>query len=87
MNLRRPILLNRNLHPRRAPNACRPCQYPPVIGTIFEDRDLDGYALDLFIADREQLPFAVGKRLRDVAGYRAANSMGFGCFFAFVPRY
>ena len=52
-----------------------------AFNTILEDRDLDGYAFDLFVTEREQLPLAVGERLCDVAGYHAGYIMGFCRFF------
>ena len=52
-----------------------------AFNTILEDRDLDGYAFDLFVTEREQLSFAVGERLCDVAGYHAGYIMGFCRFF------
>src|SRR5262249_8229905 len=66
---------------RRSPSPCRASQYPPVADAIFEDRDLDGYALDLFIPEGKQLRLTVRKRLRDVTGYCACNIMSLGRFF------
>jgi len=71
---------DRDLHPQRAPSRCRLFQCSGVIDTILEDRDLDRYALDLFVAEREQLLLAVGERFYNIAGYHAGDVMGFCCF-------
>src|ERR1700732_4751894 len=59
---------DRDLHPQRAPSRCRLFQCSGVIDTILEDRDLDRYALDLFVVEREQPLLAVGERLYNIAG-------------------
>ena len=72
---------NWSLDSRRASGSCRPSQDPPVIDTIFEDRDLDGYAFDLFVAERDQPLLAVGKRPCDISGDCTRNIMSFSRFF------
>jgi len=77
MKVRRLFRSDWNLRPRRASSPGRPLPRFSVIGTIFEDRDLDRNALNLFVTKRKQLLFGVGERLCDIAGYHAGDVMGF----------